>query len=70
LLPYSQNTAMKTPKGFNKWSNMEQRQWMAGEIKKQQDILDELKKLSRQLVSNQKIIVDERPDELQLKGKL
>ena len=46
----------------------EQKKWVASEIKKTEKRLDDLKKISRKLVLGRKVIVDERPDEMELKS--
>ncbi len=46
----------------------EQKKWVANEIKKTEKKLDYLKKISRKLVLGRKVIVDERPDEMELKS--
>lgn len=46
----------------------EQKKWVANQIKKTEKRLDDLKKISRKLVLGRKVIVDERPDEMELKS--
>lgn len=63
---------LKVPKGWNKLSIDGQREWVAGEIKRNENYLDELKVLSRRLVKHNlpvtmKMSSDDRPDLVQMK---
>lgn len=62
---------MKLPKYFSKFSNQEQRKWVAEKLKNVRNEEEQLVKLLRLLITDKNFVprVDERPDLISMKDE-